>query len=180
MKNPALAKRGNPETDLANLAASSINPEYATAVLKVQAVHLTRRCVMSLGMAAVVEQAVEAAGFASKNVQEHIWQMPARYVGSYAEADAASTLALFEKLNPILDRERTREAYRLEVALLPPVLELPSLLPAPPAFTCAGAAARPRRRSSPRNTRTGASAFSCCATSRARAAANRHLRSMAA
>ena len=56
MKNPALAKRGNPETDLANLAASSINPEYATAVLKVQAVHLTRRCAMSLGMAAVVAQ----------------------------------------------------------------------------------------------------------------------------
>ena len=50
------------------------------------------------------------------------------------------------------------------------------------AFTFAGAAARPRRRSrrSPRNTRTGASAFSCCATSRAPAAANRHLRSMAA
>ena len=56
MENPALAKRGNPETDLANLAASSINPEYATAILKLQAVHLTRRCAMSLGRAAVVAQ----------------------------------------------------------------------------------------------------------------------------
>ena len=72
----------------------------------------------------LLQQAVEAAGFASKNVQEHIWQMPARYVGPYAEADAANTLALFEKLNPILDREQTRDAYRLEVDLLPTVLEM--------------------------------------------------------
>jgi ribonucleoside-diphosphate reductase alpha chain len=86
-----------------------------------------------------LRQAVEAAGFASKNVQEHIWQMPARYVGSYAEADAASTLALFEKLNPILDRERTREAYRLEVALLPTVLErLPPAQAGAPARLRAG------------------------------------------
>ena len=34
------------------------------------------------------------------------------------------TLELFEKLNPILDREGTRDAYRLEVDLLPMVLEM--------------------------------------------------------
>ena len=50
--------------------------------------------------------------------------MPARYVGPYAEADAVNTLALFEKLNPILDREKTRDAYRLDVDLLPMVLEM--------------------------------------------------------
>ena len=54
----------------------------------------------------------------------HIWQMPARYVGPYAERDAASTLALFESLNPILDHEGTRSAYRLEVDLLPMVHEM--------------------------------------------------------
>jgi DNA polymerase I-like protein with 3'-5' exonuclease and polymerase domains len=54
----------------------------------------------------------------------HLWQMPARYVGPYAEQDAASTLALFESLDPILDREGTRQAYRLEVDLLPMVLEM--------------------------------------------------------
>src|SRR6516164_1950457 len=53
--------------------------------------------------------------------QTCIWQLPARYVGPYAEHDAASTLALFESLNPILDRENTRGAYRLEVDLLPMV-----------------------------------------------------------
>ena len=31
---------------------------------------------------------------------------------------------LFEKLNPILDQEKTRDAYRLEVDLLPMVLEM--------------------------------------------------------
>ena len=57
----------------------------------------------------------------SKN---HIWQLPARYVGPYAEADAVNTLLLFEKLNPVLDQEKTRDAYRLEVDLLPMVLEM--------------------------------------------------------
>src|SRR5262245_8701356 len=51
----------------------------------------------------------------------HIWQLPARMVGPYAEQDAVSTLLLFESLNPVLDRENTRDAYRLEVDLLPMV-----------------------------------------------------------
>jgi hypothetical protein len=56
--------------------------------------------------------------------QNHIWQLPARYVGPYAEADAINTLALFESLNPILDQEGTRAAYRLECDILPMVLEM--------------------------------------------------------
>ena len=58
------------------------------------------------------------------NPQAHIYQLPARYVGRYAEQDSVSTLLLFENLNPILDREDTRAAYRLEVDLLPMVLEM--------------------------------------------------------
>ena len=38
--------------------------------------------------------------------------------------DAIATLALFEDLNPILDREGTRDAYRLDVDLLPMVHEM--------------------------------------------------------
>ena len=45
-------------------------------------------------------------------------------MGPYAEADAASTLALWENLNPVLDLEKTRAAYRLEVDLLPMVLAM--------------------------------------------------------
>ena len=54
----------------------------------------------------------------------NIWRLPARYVGPYAEADASATLALFEDLDPILDREGTRDAYRLEIDLLPMVHEM--------------------------------------------------------
>ena len=77
-----------------------------------------------------LKSAAAAAGFAPKrknqkvNTAAHIWQMPAHCVGAYAEADAASALALWENLNPVLDREGTRDAYRLEVDLLPMVHEM--------------------------------------------------------
>ncbi len=54
----------------------------------------------------------------------HIWRMPAHFVGPYAEQDAIATLAVFENLLPVIDREGTREAYRLEIDLLPMVLEM--------------------------------------------------------
>jgi DNA polymerase I-like protein with 3'-5' exonuclease and polymerase domains len=78
---------------------------------------------------ALLEQAVRAAGLAPKrkkkiNVQEHIWQLPANVVGPYGEADPACTFALWESLDPLLDKEGTRNAYRLEVDLLPMVLEM--------------------------------------------------------
>ena len=60
----------------------------------------------------------------SFNPAPHIWQLPAHFVGPYAEQDAASTLLLFESLAPILERENTRGAYRLEVDLLPMVHEM--------------------------------------------------------
>jgi DNA polymerase I-like protein with 3'-5' exonuclease and polymerase domains len=56
--------------------------------------------------------------------QAFIWQLPAQIVGPYAETDAAQTLALFESLYPILEQEDTGKAYRLEVDLLPMVLEM--------------------------------------------------------
>ena len=56
--------------------------------------------------------------------QNHLWRLPARHVGPYAKADAVSTLHLFEELNPILDQQNTRAAYRLECDLLPMVLEM--------------------------------------------------------
>jgi hypothetical protein len=46
------------------------------------------------------------------DAQAHIWQLPARYVGAYAEADAANTLALWEDLDPVLDREKTPQTPR--------------------------------------------------------------------
>jgi DNA polymerase I-like protein with 3'-5' exonuclease and polymerase domains len=78
---------------------------------------------------AVLREGCAALGLIPKrrkkfNPKAHIWRLPARYVGAYAEADAASTLALFESLSPVLDREGTRDAYRLEIDLLPMVHEM--------------------------------------------------------
>jgi DNA polymerase I-like protein with 3'-5' exonuclease and polymerase domains len=76
---------------------------------------------------ALLGEAIKAAGFKidKKNpLQSYIWQLPAHLVGPYAEADAANTLALFESLDPVLDREGTRAAYRLDVDLLPMVHEM--------------------------------------------------------
>jgi DNA polymerase I-like protein with 3'-5' exonuclease and polymerase domains len=56
--------------------------------------------------------------------QSVLWQLPARFVGPYAEIDAIRTFELFESLNPILDREGTREAYELERDLLPMVHQM--------------------------------------------------------
>jgi DNA polymerase I-like protein with 3'-5' exonuclease and polymerase domains len=50
--------------------------------------------------------------------------LPARYVGPYAETDAVRTLEAYETLTPIIAREGTRDAYRLEVDLLPMVHEM--------------------------------------------------------
>jgi hypothetical protein len=56
--------------------------------------------------------------------QEYIWALPARYVGPYAETDAIRTLQLFEDLNPIIDQQGTRDAYRLECDLMPMIQEM--------------------------------------------------------
>jgi DNA polymerase I-like protein with 3'-5' exonuclease and polymerase domains len=56
--------------------------------------------------------------------QTYIWQLPARYVGLYAEGDTVGTLLLYQNLNPFLDLEGTRAAYRLECDILPMVHEM--------------------------------------------------------
>src|SRR4029077_3053678 len=72
-----------------------------------------------------LKEAAIAAGMPKRaKPQSYIWQLPACFVGPYAEADAANTLALFESLDPVLDREGTRAAYRLECELLPMVHEM--------------------------------------------------------
>jgi DNA polymerase I-like protein with 3'-5' exonuclease and polymerase domains len=72
-----------------------------------------------------LKEAATALGMPKRGKpQTYIWRMPAHIVGPYAERDAISTLALFESLDPILDQEGTRAAYRLECDLLPMVLEM--------------------------------------------------------
>ena len=74
----------------------------------------------------LLKEAAIALGMPKRGTkpQAYIWKLPAHVVGPYAERDAISTLALFESLNPVLDQEGTRSAYRLECDLLPMVLEM--------------------------------------------------------
>src|SRR5262245_37027754 len=73
----------------------------------------------------LLKEAATAAGFPKRTkVQAYIHKLPARIVGPYAETDAVRTLEIFESLNPIIDAEGTRAAYRLECDLLPMVHEM--------------------------------------------------------
>lgn len=66
----------------------------------------------------LLNEAGAAYGFEGETMS-NLWRLPARYVGPYAEADAAQTLALAETLRPIMEEENTVEAYQLECDLIP-------------------------------------------------------------
>ncbi len=66
----------------------------------------------------------EAAAAYGVDPKGGAWRLPARYVGVYAEQDAQATLALARSLDPVLDEEGTRSAYRLEMDLVPMVREM--------------------------------------------------------
>jgi DNA polymerase I-like protein with 3'-5' exonuclease and polymerase domains len=61
----------------------------------------------------------DAAACYHVDPKNELWKLPARYVGEYAEQDAGSTLGLAEDLQE--DLEATRDAYNLEMDLLPMV-----------------------------------------------------------
>jgi Mesyanzhinovviridae DNA polymerase len=50
-----------------------------------------------------------------------LFMLKACYVGEYAEQDAACTYALAEKFEPQIDEEKVRDAYQLEIDLIPMV-----------------------------------------------------------
>ena len=72
----------------------------------------------------ILREAAAAYGFPPSEIKENLWQLPSRYVGPYAEADAVSTLALAKKLRPQLLQDQVWEAYRLECDLIPLCLEM--------------------------------------------------------
>ena len=77
---------------------------------------------------ALLEQACEAAGFKlSKNMppQSYIWQLPAAPVSAPTPSTTRKPRSCCTRSSaPIIEREGTRDAYRLEVDLLPMVLEM--------------------------------------------------------
>lgn len=53
-----------------------------------------------------------------------MWRLPSRFVGTYAEQDAAVTRRLWERLKPDLIKEEVSSIFELETALTPMLLEM--------------------------------------------------------
>ncbi len=69
----------------------------------------------------LLKVAIDAIGGKGKG---DLWRLPAKYVGVYGEVDAERTLQLADKLDPQIDAEDLRDAYQLEMDLVPMVLEM--------------------------------------------------------
>ena len=50
--------------------------------------------------------------------QKEMWKLPAKYVGTYGEGDAAATWNLYHILKPQIEEQGLMEAYRLEADLI--------------------------------------------------------------
>ena len=53
-----------------------------------------------------------------------MFKLPAKYVGAYAEKDAAVTLRLCDHLMPILEREECTSIFEMESSLIPVILDM--------------------------------------------------------
>lgn len=71
-----------------------------------------------------LREAAAAYGWHGSDVKGNMWRMPGRYVGPYGEQDAVSTLELYNSLAPELDAQELTPAYRLEMDIVPLVLEM--------------------------------------------------------
>jgi DNA polymerase I-like protein with 3'-5' exonuclease and polymerase domains len=69
----------------------------------------------------LLREAAEAFGTDPK---KGLWRLPARFVGPYATRDCTALLDLLPGFKAIHAKEGTEEAYRLEVDLIPCVLEM--------------------------------------------------------
>jgi DNA polymerase I-like protein with 3'-5' exonuclease and polymerase domains len=66
----------------------------------------------------------EAAAAYGVDPKSEMWKLPARYKGPYAEQDAVATLQAYLKLCPKLEAEDLSESYRLEIDLIPMIVEM--------------------------------------------------------
>ena len=71
------------------------------------------------------EQALkEAADDFGVDAKGGLWQLPAMYVGAYAEQDAALTLKLWHHFKTILRKEELESIFELETNLLPTLIDI--------------------------------------------------------
>lgn len=66
-----------------------------------------------------------AFGFRTmKEIKANMWRFPARHKAQYAIADAVATLSAWDSQQSDLDEQELREAYQLEMDLVPMVVEM--------------------------------------------------------
>ena len=71
-----------------------------------------------------LDEAAACYGFYGTDIKNNLWQLAARHVGPYAEADARATLSLFHALWPQLVKEEVTRPYQTEMGLIPLCLEM--------------------------------------------------------
>lgn len=69
-------------------------------------------------------EAVLTHGGNPKKIKEHIWRLPGRYVGPYAEQDAVATLEASRIMAPQIETQGLMDAYHLECDLAPYVIDM--------------------------------------------------------
>lgn len=69
----------------------------------------------------LLEEAAKAYGL---NPKSEMYKLPAKYVGPYAEQDAALTLKLWKVLKQLLKDENVEKIYKLETSLIPILLDM--------------------------------------------------------
>ena len=65
-----------------------------------------------------------AAGEFGVDPKSEMYKLPAKYVGAYAEQDAAVTLKLYDHFVTLLDKEECTSIFELETSLLPVILDM--------------------------------------------------------
>ena len=69
----------------------------------------------------LLKEAAQAYGLDPK---KDMWKLPAKYVGQYAEQDAALTLKLWQIFKELLKSENVEKIYQLETGLIPILLNM--------------------------------------------------------
>jgi len=69
----------------------------------------------------LLKEAAQAYGLDPK---KDMWKLPAKYVGQYAEQDAALTLKLWQIFKKVLKSENVEKIYDLETGLIPILLDM--------------------------------------------------------
>lgn len=66
----------------------------------------------------------QAAADFNVHPKKELWKLPAMYVGSYAEQDAALTLKLWHHFKPLIRKEEIESIFNLEIDVLPLLIDL--------------------------------------------------------